>query len=592
MILIFGGTTEGRIVVDTCEQAGKPYYYSTRSNQQSVEMVNGVRLIGAMTSADIVHFCRNNDVRCIIDASHPFAEGLHQSIADAAGQLSHVRIIRFERQPMPRRHGVCYCRDFDHAVQQLQNCPPRLLLALSGVNTMSRLHPYWQHHRTMFRILNRKDSREIALAQGFPATDILYYDEHCTLPTKAQECELMQRVGCDAIITKDSGEQGGFDSKVDAAIELGIKVFVVERPRYDNDIIVTGRHGLHREIERFVPGFFPLRTGLTTGTCATAAVKAALLRLLGKVDNITETAVELPDGEKVTVPIGPMGPICLIGPIGYATVIKDFSDDPDVTRGCCINAKVEFATDRSEGIRFLQGKGVGRVTLPGLGIPVGEPAINPTPRKMIELEVRALTDKPIDITISVEGGEELAERTFNSRVGVVGGISIIGTSGIVSPLSNDAFIESIGRELQVARAMGKTEVGLASGKQGEEALLDSEPELRVVHYGNFIGAALQKAHELGFSRVLVGIMLGKAVKLAEGHLDTHSHKVLMNKNFLSDVASSVGVVDAIAKLNNITMARELWNIMPPSFFERIRELCHQHCRTVFPSGTLEIRLIR
>lgn len=232
------------------------------------------------------------------------------------------------------------------------------------------------------------------------------------------------------------------------------------------------------------------------------------------------------------------------------------------------------------------------MTLPGLGLPVGEPAINPVPRQMITEAVRELTDLPLDITISVEHGRELAERTFNPRVGVVDGISIIGTSGIVKPLSNDAFIESIGRELQVARAMGHEAVGLASGKRGEEALLAVEPSLRVIHYGNFIGAALAKAHALGFRRVVLGIMLGKAVKLAEGHLDTHSHKVLMNKDFLAKVAAEAGVADGVAILDGITLARELWTLMPAAFFDRLQQHCYATCRPVFPDGVLEINIIR
>lgn len=211
---------------------------------------------------------------------------------------------------------------------------------------------------------------------------------------------------------------------------------------------------------------------------------------------------------------------------------------------------------------------------------------------MIEAEVRALTDAAVDITISVEGGRELAKRTFNERVGVVDGISIIGTSGIVMPLSNEAFVESIGRELQVARAMGCDAIGLASGKRGEEALLAAEPDLRVVHYGNFIGAALERAHAMGFRRAVLGIMIGKAVKLAEGHLDTHSHKVLMNKTFLADVARQAGVVDAEERLDGITMARELWALMPATFFERLQELCLSHCRRVFPAGEVDVRLVR
>ena len=145
--------------------------------------------------------------------------------------------------------------------------------------------------------------------------------------------------------------------------------------------------------------------------------------------------------------------------------------------------------------------------------------------------------------------------------------------------------------MEVARAMGCTAIGLASGKRGEEALLAAEPTLRVIHYGNFIGAALEKAHALGFQRAVLGIMIGKAVKLAEGHLDTHSHKVTMNTAFLIDVAAQAGITDAAARLADLKMARELWHLMPPPFFAAIRDRCLQHCRTAFPTGTLEIQII-
>lgn len=591
MILIFGGTTEGRMAVDVCEQAGQPFYYSTRSSGQQIALHHGQRLVGTMTADDIRHFCQENAVRLLVDASHPFAEGLHQVVA-----ASGMPVIRVERLPLTIDHSqLTICHDFDDAVVKLNENPPRRLLALTGVNTIAKLKSYWQQHDTIFRILPRPESQQLAQAQGFPEQQLVYYNGEDTLPTVEQEKELMRRTGCDAIITKESGDSGGFKAKVEAALSLGLQVYVVAAPNYralfNNEAVlrtVNGRHGLRRAIEELLPGFFPLRTGLTTGVIATAAVKAATLALLGEPTD--EVELSLPDGETISVPIDHQK----IGndgsrPFAIATATKDFSDDPDVTRGCHITARVEEGAE--EALTFLQGEGVGRVTLPGLGIPVGGPAINPVPRQMMEAEVRALTDEPLDITISVEGGRALAERTFNSRVGVVDGISIIGTSGIVSPLSNEAFIRSIGRELQVARAMGCTAVGLASGKRGETALLEREPTLRVVHYGNFVGDSLRQAHELGFTRVVLGIMIGKAVKLAEGHLDTHSHKVLMNKAFLVDVARQVGVADAETLLAPVTMARELWALLPPSFFARLHDLCMQHCRSVFPTGTLEINIL-
>lgn len=585
MILIFGGTTEGRIAVDVCEQAGKPFYYATKSDQQQVDLHHGQRLTGAMTAADIKQFCSLHDIRCIVDAAHPFAENLHRAVAE-----TELPVIRLERSFAADKPGVIYCKDYVEAVQRLLNEPARLLLALSGANTIVKLKDYWQQYTTRFRILDREDSRALAKAADYPLSHLVYYNKDIcqshVLPSIEEEKRMMQQVGCDAIITKDSGETGGFDTKVEAALQLGLRVFVVRRPQLPQHwTCVTGRHGLRRAIEQLIPSFFPLHTGFTTGACATAACKAALLCLLHD-EAIEEVPFSLPDGEVMHIPVDVAG---IIGPDeAYACVTKDISDDPDVTKGCHIRVDVKL-TD-SPDIIFLQGEGVGRVTLPGLGIPVGGPAINATPRLMMESEIRRLTDNGCRITVSVEGGAELARQTFNPKVGVVDGISIIGTSGIVSPLSHEAFVQSIRREMEVAHAIGCEAIGLASGKRGEDALHAREPSLRVIHYGNFIGAALQMASELGLKRVELGIMIGKAVKLAEGNLDTHSHKVTMNKEFLKQVMHDCGIhEDEI--IDGITMARELWSLMPPCFFERLRMLCMQHCRTVFPSGELNIHLI-
>lgn len=596
MLLIFGGTTEGRLAIDVCEQAGKTYYYSTKSDMQDVKMQAGVRLAGAMSSDDISKFCNEHAVRMIIDAAHPFAENLHRTIAEVG-----LPVVRLQRSFDEEREGIEYCTDFADAAKKLSQQPARLLLALSGANTISKLRDYWQQHPTVFRILDRQESRDLALHEGLSSEQLVYYkDDICStkvLPTLEEEKDMMRKLGCDAIITKESGESGGFSAKVDAALQLGIRVFVVKHPELPKHwTYVSGRHGLRRAIEHFVPEFFPLRTGFTTGACATAATKAALLKLLTG-DEAEEIAFALPDGEVMSIPVEEVVSIPSEEADGHcsasATVMKDFSDDPDVTRGCLISARVELlSTDK---IEFRQGDGVGVVTLPGLGIPVGGPAINATPRQMITNEIRQLTDRGVAVTISVKDGEELAKRTFNPKVGVVGGISIIGTSGIVSPLSNEAFIHSICRELEVAKAIGLKEIAIASGKKGEEALLLCNPSLRCIHYGNFVGETLKAAHRLGFEKVTIGIMLGKAVKLAEGHLDTHSHKVVMNKSFLKDIAryvcTELELESALASIDRITLARELWALMPSAFFEEIKRLCLTHCRTVFPDGELEIQLI-
>ncbi|MCR5140741.1 MAG: cobalt-precorrin-5B (C(1))-methyltransferase CbiD [Bacteroidaceae bacterium] len=597
MLLIFGGTTEGRMAVDVCEQGAATFYYSTKGDSQQVTLHHGVRITGAMRADDIRRFCHEHDIRLIVDAAHPFAEGLHRAVADAGLPVvrlevrndnvndSKLSIANYPLSIAPKAPSLIKCSDFDDAVRRLCHDRPKRLLALTGVNSLSRLAAYWRGGGDMVaRILRREESLQKALSEGFPEEKLVYYEPEHTLPTVEEERGLMERVGCDAIITKQSGDEGGFPAKVEAAQALGLKIYVVKPPSLPAEwTYVTGRHTLRRAIERLVPGFFLLATGLTTGTCATAAVKAALLSLSAATD-ITAVSVELPDGEEVEVPVS-------IRARGVAAVIKDESDDPDVTRGCTIVAQV--ATRETTGgergvIRFLQGAGVGRVTLPGLGIPVGGPAINATPRRMIEHEVRAITPDDIDITISVEGGEELARHTFNPRVGVVDGISIIGTSGIVHPLSHEAFVESIGRELEVAKALGQTAIGLATGKAGEDTLYRYEEGLRVVLCGNLIGEALARAHALGFGRVILAIGIGKAVKLAEGHLDTHSHKVVMNKEFISQVARETAGDEAAEAVAHITLARELWDVMPEAFFERMRQLCLAQCRTAFGAGELEM----
>ena len=581
MILIVGGTTEGRMAAEVCDAAGTSFYYSTKGAEQDVVLLHGDRLTGAMDEAAMARFCAEHQVRIIVDAAHPFASAVHATIARQG-----LPVIRLQRRFSAPVEGVVYCADWDDAILQMRQKGVRRLLALSGVNTIAPLRPFWQVTETYFRILNRPASLEMAASQGVPTQRLLFYPDDPNLklarPTQEQECRLMQQVGCDAILTKESGDAGGFLDKVQAALALGLQVFVVRHPELPSEwIYVTGRHGLRRAIEQVLPDFFPLRTGLTTGACATAAVKAALLSLLHDVCP-EEVSIALPDDEEVTVPVQ-------VEERGVASVVKDFSDDPDVTRGCRITARVEPGR---QGIRFLQGEGVGRVTLPGLGLPVGEPAINLVPRRMMQAEIRLLTTSDIDVTLSVEHGKELAQRTFNPRVGVVDGISIIGTSGIVSPLSNEAFVQSIQRELQVAKAIGCDIIGLASGKRGEEALMSRYPTLRVIHYGNLVGETLRQAHLLGFRHVVLGILIGKAVKLAEGHLDTHSHKVTMNPHFLRDLALSCGTPAAPAGgWDAPFLARELWRCMPSSFFQALHRLCLQHCRTVFPSGDIEIHIL-
>ena len=301
-----------------------------------------------------------------------------------------------------------------------------------------------------------------------------------------------------------------------------------------------------------------------------------------------------------------------------ATIIKDAGDDPDVTNGMQIKANValpfrfddptpaELGADDYTVI-VCGGEGVGIVTLSGLGLEVGGPAINVTPRKMIENNVKACLQRlgiskhpnPFAVTISVPGGEEIARRTFNPRLGIEGGISIIGTSGIVKPFSSEAFVDSIRKSMEVGRATGSPRIVLNSGAKSEKYVRGYYPELPAqafIHYGNFIGDTIKIAADLEIKAVTLGIMIGKAVKLAEGNLDTHSKQVTMNKDFLLDLAFNAGCGDEVpAIIKKITLARELWTLLPAddlqAFCTHLLELCHQHCDPLLPDGELTILLI-
>ena len=367
-------------------------------------------------------------------------------------------------------------------------------------------------------------------------------------------------------------------------------------PLPDSFYTVNGKHGLRYRVERLLPGFYPLRSGFTTGSCATAATRAALLGLLTQEIQNSAT-IALPDGETVTLPVS----TCVITDSDCTCgVTKDAGDDPDVTNGHTLLSTVSL-TD-APGVHFLPGEGVGTVTLPGIGIPVGEPAINQTPRRMITNEVKQLLHSHglysgVAVRISVPGGSELARKTFNPKLGIIGGISIIGTSGIVRPFSSEAFVNSIRKEIQVARALGCTDIVINSGAKSENYLRTRFPDLppqAFIHYGNYIGETLRLAEEEGITRVTMGIMIGKAVKLAEGHLDTHSRNVVMNRDFITALATeSHCPPENIAKVAGITLARELWGIFAdtPAFFSQLVDRCLAVCRPQLPHADLDIILV-
>ena len=303
-----------------------------------------------------------------------------------------------------------------------------------------------------------------------------------------------------------------------------------------------------------------LRKGWTTGACATAAVRAAYQALLtgGFPDPVSIT---LPKGEQ---PIFALAHSALGAGYGEAAVVKDAGDDPDVTHGATIMARVELA-EAGTGVVFRAGEGVGTVTLPGLPVGVGEPAINPAPRAMMTEQIEALakahgSSGDVTITISVASGEAMAAKTWNSRLGIVGGLSILGTTGVVIPYSCSAWIHSIHSGIDVARATGCDHVAGATGKTSEAAVkaLYGLDDTALLDMGDFAGGMLKYLRRHPVPRVTIAGGFGKLTKLAQGALDLHSSRSQVNFDRLAEALGDLGArADVVARARDANTAMEV-----------------------------------
>ncbi|MGW7008923.1 cobalt-precorrin-5B (C(1))-methyltransferase, partial [Streptomyces sp. NPDC054933] len=291
-----------------------------------------------------------------------------------------------------------------------------------------------------------------------------------------------------------------------------------------------------------------LRHGWTTGACATAATTAAYTALLSG---------EFPDPVTITLPKGQRPAFALAAEElaegqAMAAVVKDAGDDPDVTHGALVRATVRRG-DPGTGVVFRAGPGVGTVTRPGLPLPVGEPAINPVPRQMMREHIADVARRhggsaDVEIEISVDGGEEIARSTWNPRLGILGGLSILGTTGIVVPYSCSAWIDSIRRGVDVARAAGRTHVAGCTGSTSEKVAVAVHglPEDALLDMGDFAGAVLKYLRRHPVPRLTIAGGFAKLSKLAAGHLDLHSSRSQVDKGYLAGLARQGGADDALA----------------------------------------------
>jgi len=288
-----------------------------------------------------------------------------------------------------------------------------------------------------------------------------------------------------------------------------------------------------------------LRSGFTTGTCAAAAAKAAVMAWQGL--HLTSVNISVPAGKTLTIPVAFIEKF-VDG--GRATVIKDAGDDPDITDGVSVVVDFRIRAEQPD-IIFNAGEGIGKVTLPGLQIPVGEPAINPVPRQMIEAQIRPLLPESSGalITISIPDGERLAKRTLNPTLGIVGGLSIIGTTGIVEPMSEEAFKNSLKPQISVAKALGYSSIVMTPGKIGQDFAVGRYglPAAAVLQTSNFIGFMLEAAVEYGIKEVLLFGHLGKLVKVAAGVFHTHNRMADARMETLAAYMAAEGAPQSAVK---------------------------------------------
>jgi len=303
----------------------------------------------------------------------------------------------------------------------------------------------------------------------------------------------------------------------------------------------------------------PLRRGWTTGACATAAAKAAYQGLL---------TGEFPDPVEITLPGGQRPAFALAttargNRAATAGVVKDAGDDPDVTHGALVLVTVRPGPPGS-GVMFRAGEGVGTVTRPGLPIPPGEPAINPVPRKMIadaieEVAAAHRDAGDVEVEIAIPNGASLAEKTLNGRLGIVGGLSILGTTGIVVPYSCAAWIHSIHRGIDVARACGLEHIAASTGNTSEAAIqkMYGLPETALIDMGDFVGGTLKYVNGHPVARVTIAGGVAKMTKLAQGLLDLHSKRGTVDLEALAKLAEDAGgSADLRARIRSANTAAE------------------------------------
>jgi len=339
-----------------------------------------------------------------------------------------------------------------------------------------------------------------------------------------------------------------------------------------------------------------LRWGFTTGTAAAAATKAALI-LLHTGGRPAQVSVTLLTGDEIAIAVH----TCEKRDVRTAvcTVIKDAGDDPDITHGAEIGAKVTLPSgDESDEVRIIGGTGIGQVTKPGLEIEPGQAAINPGPQRMIRQSVEQVLGperaQGVTVEIFAPKGIELAHHTLNERLGIVGGISILGTTGIVKPLSHEAYIATIRSAMSVARAAGLSQIVLATGRRSERFAQQLWPQLPVesfVQIGDYFEKTMNMAAEYGFESVMLSVFFGKAVKMAQGTGHTHARSAQLTlaqlARWTQQITGNQNLARQVAAANT---ARHAFELIKGNCTSVIDKVGHEMLRSAKAFGKEQVQV--
>lgn len=405
----------------------------------------------------------------------------------------------------------------------------------NGIGPLAALALDGQFAAEQVASLRWYQSRSLAITP--PLLKEAYGIQADILPLSAEGCE---EAMAEELCAEAKQAKGPFYLAGDGTRLASLKKRLVMMGVYEDHIPVETTHN---PPPRFKIDKSALKEGLTTGACSTAAAKAATLLATGGSSSLGEVTSKLPMGREQVFKLFRQRPVAG----GYAvSIIKNAGDDPDVTHGAEITATVTVT--REPGIRLKNGKGVAEVTKPGLGLTVGEPAINPVPRQTITEQVQAVLDaspsyQGATVTISIEDGEDRAKNTTNARLGLLGGLSILGTTGVVKPYSTAAFVASVTQSIKLAGHDGHKAVVFTTGGRSEQfamKLLPAIAESCFIQVGDYIGVALRNSVAVGMASVYIVAMVGKLSKMADGRMMTHASGSTVNMTLLSELAGRAG----------------------------------------------------